>query len=365
MKVSVNQSELSRALATVVKGSSSRSTLSILSGILIQARDSEIVLQTTDLKLSIRIILPALVEEAGDTVVPAKLFSDIVKNLPDMAVSISTNDQTATIFCNNTTYSLKTLNPLDFPLFPEVEAEQEISFPFDTFASMVKSTAKTVSRDESHPVLTGVLITQAGNTLKMVATDSYRLAVAEVELDSIPPREFEVVVAGTFLQDIIALPSSSDPVTLAFNDNQIVVTYHNATFINRRIEGVFPNYKQLLSTDFTTKIKLSRTELMDAIRRVSLLSNKVSPVQISVDAEAGVITLISTSQDVGNAQESLVCDVEGASIDIAFNYSFMLDGLSSIKTDEISFNLLGEMKPGIIEALGEEQFLYLIMPVRF
>lgn len=104
---------------------------------------------------------------------------------------------------------------------------------------------------------------------------------------------------------------------------------------------------------------------MDAIRRVSLLSNKVSPVQISVDAEAGVITLISTSQDVGNAQESLVCDVEGASIDIAFNYSFMLDGLSSIKTDEISFNLLGEMKPGIIEALGEEQFLYLIMPVRF
>ena len=153
--------------------------------------------------------------------------------------------------------------------------------------------------------------------------------------------------------------------TLAFNDNQIVVTYHNATFINRRIEGVFPNYKQLLSTDFTTKIKLSRTELMDAIRRVSLLSNKVSPVQISVDTEAGVITLISTSQDVGNAQESLVCDVEGASIDIAFNYSFMLDGLSSIKTDEISFNLLGEMKPGIIEALGEEQFLYLIMPVRF
>lgn len=172
-------------------------------------------------------------------------------------------------------------------------------------------------------------------------------------------------MAGTFLQDIIALPSSSDPVTLAFNDNQIVVTYHNATFLNRRIEGVFPNYKQLLSTDFTTKIKLSRTELMDAIRRVSLLSNKVSPVQISVDAEAGVITLISTSQDVGNAQESLVCDVEGASIDIAFNYSFMLDGLSSIKTDEISFNLLGEMKPGIIEALGEEQFLYLIMPVRF
>lgn len=365
MKVSVNQSELSHALATVAKGASNRSTLSILSGILIQAREGEIVLQTTNLELSIRVTLPALIEEAGDTVVPAKLFSDIVKNLPDMAVSISSAEQIATIFCNNTTYSLKTLNPLDFPLFPEVNADQEVSFPFDTFASMVKSTAKTTSRDESHPVLTGILISQSGASLKMVATDSYRLAVAEVTLDSIPPREFEAVISGSFLQDITALPSSSDPIVLALNENQIVVTYNNATFINRRIEGVFPNYKQLLSTDFTTKVSLSRTELIDAIRRVSLLSNKVSPVQISVDSEAGILTLISNSQDVGNAQESIVCSVEGESIDIAFNYSFMLDGLSSIQSDEISFNLLGPMKPGIIQSSGEEQFLYLIMPVRF
>lgn len=259
MKVSVNQSELSRALATVVKGSSSRSNA------IDSFRDLDLrhVMVRSFFKQQSAFRFKSFTKRGRR---PGALghssYSRILLSLPDMAVSISTNDQTATIFCNNTTYSLKTLNPLDFPLFPEVEAEQEISFPFDTFASMVKSTAKTVSRDESHPVLTGVLITQAGNTLKMVATDSYRLAVAEVELDSVPPREFEAVVAGTFFWDIIALPSSSDPVTLAFNDNQIVVTYHNATFINRRIEGVFPNYKQLLSTDFTTKIKLSRTELL-------------------------------------------------------------------------------------------------------
>lgn len=365
MKVSINQSELSNALATVVKGSSSRSTLSILSGILIQAREGEIVLQTTNLELSIRVILPALVEEPGDTVVPAKLFSDIVKNLPDMAVSLTTSEAVVTVFCNNTTYSLKTLNPLDFPLFPEVEADQEISFPFDAFARMVKSTARTVSRDESHPILTGILIVQSGNSLKMVATDSYRLAIAEETLESTPPREFEAVISGSFLQDIIGLPSSSDPIILALNENQIVITYHNATFINRRIEGVFPNYKQLLSNDYTTKVTISRTELIDAIRRVSLLSNKISPVQVSVDAEAGILTLISTSQDVGNAQESIVCTAEGESIDIAFNYTFMLDGLSSIQSDEITFNFLGAMKPGVLQSTGEEQFLYLIMPVRF
>lgn len=365
MKISVNQSELARALSTVIKGSSTRSTLSILSGILIQARSNEIVLQSTNLELSIRVVLPALVEEEGDTVVPAKLFLDIVKNLPDMAVTISTNESTATIFCNNTTYSLKTLNPLDFPLFPEVEADQEVSFPFNTFASMVKSTAKTVSRDESHPILTGILISQSGNTLKMVATDSYRLAVAEVTLESIPAREFEAVISGAFLQDITALSASDEPIVLALNENQIVITYDNATFINRRIEGNFPNYQQLLSDDYTTKVSLSKAALADAIRRVSLLSNKVSPVQVSIDADAGILTLISNSQDVGNAQESLVCNIEGESLDIAFNYSFMLEGLSSIQTDDISFNLLGPMKPGVIKSEGEEKFLYLIMPVRF
>ena len=365
MKISVNQSELSRALGTVIKGSSSRSTLSILSGILIQARDSEIVLQSTNLELSIRVVLPALIEEEGDTVVPAKLFLDIVKNLPDMAVSISTSESTATIFCNNTTYSLKTLNPLDFPLFPEVEAEQEVSFPFNTFATMVKSTAKTVSRDESHPILTGILISQSGNTLKMVATDSYRLAVAEVTLEALPAREFEAVISGSFLQDITSLSASDEPITLALSENQIVITYDNATFINRRIEGVFPNYKQLLSNAYTTKVNLSRSALIDAIRRVSLLSNKVSPVQLSVDADAGILTLISNSQDVGNAQESLVCTIEGESVDIAFNYSFMLDGLSSIQSEDITFNFLGAMKPGVIEVDDKEKFTYLIMPVRF
>jgi DNA polymerase-3 subunit beta len=211
----------------------------------------------------------------------------------------------------------------------------------------------------------GILISQVGSNLKMVATDSYRLAVSEFELDQASSVNFEAVISGPFLQDIASLASSNDPVTLALSENQIVVTYHNATFINRRIEGQFPNYKQLLSDSYTTTITLSRSALNDAIRRVSLLSNKVSPIQISVDAEAGIVTLISNSQDVGNAQESIVCDVEGESVDIAFNYNFMLEGLGSIQSEEITFNLLGAMKPGVLRSTGEEKFLYLIMPVRF
>lgn len=364
MNFSINQSELNSALSIVVKGSSNRSTLSILAGIYIKASGNQITLQTTNLELSIKLSVPALVEKPGETVVPAKLFLDIIKTLPDMAINLSLEDSVLTVFCDNTTFSLKTLNPLDFPAFPEIEADQEAEFPFKVFSSMVKSTAKIVSHDESRAVLTGVLISQEGTTLKMVATDSYRLGVAETQLSSSSANEFEAVISGSFLQDIAALPSSDESIVIALNENQIIITYQNTTFINRRIEGTFPNYRQLISNEYKTRVRVSTQVLQDAVRRVSLLSNKVSPVQVNVDNESNIMTLMTNSQDIGNAQETLLCEIEGESVDIAFNYSFMLDGLSVIKSDEVFLDLFGSMKPGIFRTTNGENFLYLIMPVR-
>lgn len=364
MKFSINQSELQSALSVVVKGSSTRSTLSILAGVYIKAEDGAITLQTTNLELSIKVSCPALVEEPGETVVPAKLFGDIVKNLPDMAVRIEGDDSSAQVFCDTATFSLKALNPLDFPAFPEIETDQEAQFPFSTFSSMVKHTAKVVSHDETRAILTGVLVSRTGTELRMVATDSYRLAVAQATLDYDSPEAFEAVISGSFLQDIASLPSSDDAITLALNENQIIVSYRGMTFINRRIEGTFPNYRQLISDAYYTRATLSTAALTDAVRRVSLMSNKISPVQIKVDAESGTVTLVTTSQDVGNAQENLICEVEGDTVDIAFNYAFMLDGLNSIPTDVVYLELFGPMKPGILRAAEGADFLYLIMPVR-
>lgn len=364
MKFSINQSELQNALSVCVKGSSTRSTLSILAGVYIKAEEGSITLQTTNLELSIKVTCSALVEEQGESVVPAKLFLDIVKNLPDMAVRIEADASTAVVFCDSTTFSLKALNPLDFPAFPEVEADQEAQFPFSVFSKMVKRTSKVVSHDETRIVLTGVLISCVGTELKMVATDSYRLAVAETELSQPCPEEFEAVISGSFLSDIASLPQSDQPITLALSENQIIVKYQDTTFINRRIEGSFPNYKQLIADGFITRATLPTHALIDAVRRVSLLSNKVSPVQIKVDSEAGVVTLLTNSQDIGNAQENLICEVEGEPVEIAFNYSFLLNGLNSIDTDAVHLDLFGSMKPGILRATEGENFLYLIMPVR-
>lgn len=364
MKFSINQSELQNALSVVLKGVSTRSTLPILSGVLLDVRDDTLTLQATDLELSIHYTVSALVEETGRAVVPGKLFSDIVKNLPDAAVHVEAEEESAIITCDTASFSIKTLNPEDFPGFPHVDVQQTIAVPFPRFASMVKRVARVVSKDESRAILTGVLITLENNRLKMVATDSYRLAITESELEDAPEEGFQAVISGSFLQEIASLPKTEGSVTLALAENQIVITYQDTVFINRRIEGNFPNYRQLLPDSYNTRVSLGVDHLVAAVKRTSLLGQSNSPVRFDINVDSQTTQLSSTTQDVGSAQETLSCEGTGEDVEIAFNYAYVLDGLSSVNTDNVYLEVQSSLKPGIFKAEEPENFLYLVMPVR-
>ncbi len=364
MKFSINQSELQNALSVVQKGIATRSTLPILSGIYLEAAQDKLTLQATDLELSIQYTVPALIEEEGKSVFPGKLFSDIVKNLPDAAVHAETAEDSAIITCDTSSFSIKTLDADDFPGFPQVDTEQTISIPFSQFSSMVKRVARVVSKDESRAILTGVLITLEGETLKMVATDSYRLAITETKLNDPSADGFQAVIAGSFLQELASLPRTDDALTIALAENQIVVTYHDTVFINRRIEGNFPNYRQLLPDSYSTRVKINVEHLVSGVKRTSIMGLQSSPVKFSVDTDSQTIQLSAAAQDVGSAQETISCAGEGDSVDIAFNYAYVLDGLTSVEDDDVYLEVQSGMKPGIFKAAGKENYLYLVMPVR-
>ncbi|WP_080801063.1 DNA polymerase III subunit beta [Arabiibacter massiliensis] len=364
MKFSINQSELSNALGVVLKGIATRSTLPILSGIYLDARADSLTLQATDLELSIQYTVAALVEEEGKAVVPGKLFSEIVKNLPDAAVHMEAEDDSAVITCDTSSFSIKTLDAEDFPGFPHVDVQQEIAIPFSQFASMVKRVARVVSKDESRAILTGVLITLEGSHLKMVATDSYRLAITEAELPGSSAEDFQAVIAGSFLQEISSLPRSEDPLRIALAENQIVVSYHDTVFINRRIEGNFPNYRQLLPDSYVTRVSIEVPHLVAGVKRTSLLDQTSSPVKFDVNMASQTVQLSAMAQDVGSVQETLPCEGEGEDVQIAFNCSYVLDGLSSVGTDKVYLEVQSPLKPGIFRADAGEDYLYLIMPVR-
>ncbi|WP_302392244.1 DNA polymerase III subunit beta [Eggerthella sinensis] len=364
MKFSINQSELQNALSVVLKGIATRSTLPILSGIYLDAHDDTLTLQATDLELSIQYSVSALIEETGKAVVPGKLFSDIVKNLPDAAVHVEAEDDSAVITCDTASFSIKTLDAEDFPGFPHVDVQQEIAIPFAQFASMVKRVARTVSKDESRAILTGVLITLEDSMLKMVATDSYRLAITETQLEDSAAEEFQAVISGSFLQEIASLPRSDEDLKLALAENQIVVTYHDTVFINRRLEGNFPNYRQLLPDSYVTRVSMDVGHLIAGVKRTSLLGQTSSPVRFDINIASQTAQLSAVAQDVGSAQETLSCEGEGEDVEIAFNYAYVLDGLSSVNTDNVYLEVQSSLKPGIFKSAEGENFLYLVMPVR-
>lgn len=364
MKLSINKSELQNALSVVLKGASSRSTLPILSGVLMEAKGDALTLQTTDLELSIQYTVPALIEEEGRAVVPAKLLSDIVKNLSDAAVHIAADDQAADLSCDGASFSIKALDPDDFPGFPHVDVLQTIQVPFTQFASMVRRVARVVSRDESRAILTGVLITLEGTTFRMVATDSYRLALTEAEVPASAADDFQAVISGSFLQEIAALPKSDEPISLALAENQIVVTYRDTVFVNRRIEGSFPNYKQLLPDSHALRATINAERLAAAVKRVSLLGQAAAPVRFDLNVASQTLQLSAAAQDVGSAQETLSCTCEGEDAEIALNSSYVIEGLSAVETENVNFEVVSSMRPGTFTADAPENYLYLVMPVR-
>lgn len=365
MKFTISKSELANALNVVLKGISTHSSLPVLSGIYVQASKDKLKLQTTDLQMSIQYEVGALIEEEGQSVLPGKLFSEIVKNLTDAAVFVETTDDGAVITCDSSSFSIKTLDAEDFPGFPHVDIQQEVSIPFSQFASMVKKVARVVSKDDSRLILTGVLVTVEGSLLKMVATDSYRLAIAEADIPNITGQDFEAVISGNFLQEVASLNKSDEPLKLALAENQLVVTYQDTIFVNRRIEGSFPNYKQLLPDSYDTKVKMNVDHLVSGVKRTSLLSQSSSNVKFSLTPSTETVQLSAVSQDIGQAQEVISCEGEGEDIEIAFNYSYVLDGLQSVETEDVFLEVNDPLKPGIFKSDTQERFLYLVMPVRF
>lgn len=364
MKVSIARSELLDALSVVAKGMSARSTLPILSGILFSAAGAEIQMQATDLEISIRTSSPALVEKEGQTVLPGKLLSDIVRNLPEAAVTIEVDGEVAHVKCQHSAFTVKTLNPADFPKFPEVAIEKTITLPSSTMVGMVRQVSRAVSRDETRAVLTGILLVIEGPSVRMVATDSYRLAVREVVLEKIAGENIEVVIPGKALEEVTRLSGDVEEVVLGVSENQVVFEFGPTTFVTRRIEGSFPNYKQLIPKEPETTAVLSAEELTAAVKRVSLMALHNTPLKISVNVEDQTLSLSATTQDVGDASEDLMVKAEGKDVEIAFNHGFLMDGLTSANTEDVRLEVQSALKPGLLKTVGDEGFLYLLMPVR-
>lgn len=366
MKLTVARGELIEALTVVSRGLSSRSTLPILSGILVSASSEGVVtLQSTDLEVSVRRSIPFVsVEREGMIVVPGRLLTDIVRSLPEAAVTLSLEGESIFVSCLQSSFTVRTLKADDFPRFPEVEPEKSITLPASRITEIVRHVGKAVSRDETRPVLTGILLSVEGQTVRMVSTDSYRLAVKELLIEGATLEDVQAVVPGKVMEEVSRLAPEGEDVTFGVSENQAVFAFGTTEFVARRIEGTFPNYRQLIPKETETTVDVHREEVLAGVKRVSLLAQHNTPLRITVNSENQTLSLSATTHDVGDASEDLMAKVEGSDVEIAFNHSFLLDGLLAAEGDSVRLSIVSPLKPGVITSSGDEGFLYLLMPVR-
>ncbi len=363
MRFSISKNDLVNALTIVSKGRSGRSTLTILSGIYVQVLNGSVVLRATDLEISVTHQTEALVQEEGETVVPGKHFLDIVKSLPDAAIECYTQGSLFNIVCMNSKFSLGTMEAQDFPAFPAVAINSRVSLDSNTLSTMVKKVSKAVARDESHLVLTGINMTIESGSLKMVATDSYRLAVAEARVDE-SIEDFSLLIPGSTFDEVCRLIPAGETLTIGYSDNQIVFSFGSSTFITRRLEGNYPNYKQIIPSEKSITAIINNKELSDAIKRASLVVQEYKQVSLLFSVEEQKLTISSKAADFGGAVETLEANIEGEDIEIGFNFQYVMDGLSAMDTENVIFEASKPLRPGVFKADGGDNFFYLSMPVK-
>ena len=365
MRFSISQGTLDTALSVVAKGMAANSTIPVLSGVYLKAAEGTLELQTTDLTISIRHRVAANVEDPGVAVVSGRMLSSIVKTLPDAAVLFESSLHGVTISCGKSTFRLNTLEPADFPEFPAYELSRTVELPSGRLSQMVSKVYRVTSRDASRAILQGIQLTVENNTIRLVATDSYRLAVCDTHVATEVEEPFSAIVPGGTFHDVLGLPSMTETVQIGTTDSQMVFSFGNTTFVSRRIEGNFPNYRQLLSGTCTTTVTIPVPAFSAALKRVAVLATANPSVRFEVSADGSTMRLAASSPDQGESSEVIDVAVEGEDVVIALNHRFVSDCIAAVDSSaELTLELEGSMRPGVFKSYGDINYLYLLMPVR-
>jgi DNA polymerase-3 subunit beta len=362
LRITCTKDDLVQGLSVVGRAVSSRTAIQILSGILLEASGEELRLAATDMELSLRAAVPARVEGDGAVVLPGRTLVDIARLLPADEVTIEHRaaESVVHVTSGSASYTLHTYNAEDFPRLPELSDAQTFAVDREALLETIGRVARAASRDEARPVLTGVLVQFGGNKLVMAATDSYRLAVKETTLEGTAP-ELEAIVPSRALQELSRLAGDGDEIAIGVQENQVLFTAGGVWLTTRRIDGQFPNYRQLLPESFEHELTVPRAELLDVVRRAAVMIQRATPLQLRF-AE-GEVTVVARTHEVGESKESMPVAYAGEPLEIGFNAEFLREGLESVEGDDVRLKLISPLRPAVLTDEGED-FTYLVMPIR-
>ncbi len=363
MRLVSPKEELASKLAVAGRAASAKSTIQILSHILLRAEEGRVELAATDMELSLRVPLEATVEEPGAVVLP-RLAADIVRTMADGPISLEhrANEGVVGVAGGGSSFALNCLQAHDFPELPADEGSG-LSIPADLLVEAIDRVARAASRDETRPVLTGVLVRLGPDGITLVATDSYRLAVRQTPLDPAPAEAVEAIVPARALVEVARLVGvmKVDAVEVVLSETQALFRIGETRLTSRVIDGQFPDHRQLVPDTFEHDVAFDRAELLAVLTRIGVLAQRNTPVRLAF--AAGTVTISATSDQVGEGHESLPVAFSGDGLEMGFNVEFLRAGVESIGGDEVRLGLISPLRPGLLRG-SEDDYRYLLMPIR-
>ncbi|MGN1301616.1 MAG: DNA polymerase III subunit beta [Clostridia bacterium] len=370
MKIVCEKEKLLKCINSVVRGVPTRTTMPILEGIFIQTNENKVKMTTYDLDLGIEYIVDCNVEEEGNTVVNAVMFSEIIRKLPDTEITISVNENKLLVIeCEGSLYKLSTMNPEEYPELPKIDVEHSVVTEQRTLKDMIKKTIFAVSLEENRPIFTGCLFEIVNNKLNVVAIDGSRMGWVSTFLTE-KTNNFKAVIPGKTLNEVNKIITDSfDTIKIGIAKNQAVFEMENCKIVTRLLEGEFLNYQNVIPSSWETKIRIDKNILQNCLERVSLISSssvekeKKYPVKIKI--EIGKVILSCTNQ-TGDAKEEIYIETEGKPLEIGVNPKYFLDALKVIEDEEIFIEFGSNISPCIIKPVEEtaQEYVYMILPIR-
>jgi DNA polymerase III subunit beta len=366
MKVSTRRDAMFAQLQTASRAASTRSAVQALSGVQLAATAGRIELRATDMEIGLRVPVEGDVVREGAVVLPGRLLVDVVRALPGAEVSLElrASEQDVEIRSGAAMFHIRALRLEDFPPLPEPEPGSRVQVPAGALVETIAKVARAASTDQARPVLTGIMVSASGEELRMVATDSYRLAVKETALEQALAGAFEANVPARAMQELqrIAAGAGEDAVAISQRAGQVVFEAGGVVLSSRLIDGQFPNYRQLLPDAYEHELQLSGPEITEVVRRISLLAQKNAPLRLAFSE--GELTVSARTPDVGEARETVPVPFAGEQLGIGFNPEFLRDGLEALEGGDVLLKLISPLRPGLIQAADGSGFQYLLMPIR-
>ena len=362
MKFKIAREALQAGLQDVIHVVGSRSTLPILSNVLIVASKGKVRMTTTDLDVGVSGEIIADVEVEGQTTLPVKRLASIVSVLPASEVEIAVDSKhTATITSGPSFFKIIGLPESEFPPLPQFEEAKEFKLPQESLKAALKKTSYAISTDETRYVLNGIFMSFHDQKLTMVATDGRRLGLVENDLEYPESQDGDIIIPTKAVSELQRQLKGEGDIILKLKDNQILFELENKLIVSKLIDGSYPNYKQVIPGEAQERLEIDRSVLLDTTKRVSLLASDKSN-SIKIEFRKGEIALSANTPDVGEASESIPIDYTGNEFAIAFNPEFLMAPLRNIDSTTIHLDLIDEMSPGVIRTGND--FLYVLMPMR-